>query len=147
MKYCRIQTAKFLAISWHIFSTHVFAVREMCPSYFSWEVDWREVVRIVSFRGWPVKKQKDVNVPVELQRALDELKSDQPQIRNRAKQQLVYLRDAEKRNITDGKLVLFFKQPPLIVSKKDWQQDAVNEYFDNGVRRQDVNRRSTKGVV
>lgn len=104
-------------------------------------------MRVVSFRGLPVKKQKDVNVPLELQRVLNELKSNRPEIRNRANQQLVYLRDAEKRNVKDGKLVLFFTQPPLIVSKQDWQQDAVNEYFDNGVRRQDVNRRSTKGVV
>jgi len=104
-------------------------------------------MRTVSFQNCIVKKQKTVNVQKEIAQAQAELVSSNSQIQDRAKQRLVYLQDAASRGIRDGVLAVFFTRPPLIVSKDDWLKDAVNEYHDAGVRRREVNRNSTKGVV
>jgi hypothetical protein len=104
-------------------------------------------MRTVSFQDWVVKKHKAVNVQMEIAQAQTELFSLNPQIQDRARKRLVYLQDASSRGIRDGVLVLFFTRSPLIVSKDDWLKDAVNNYHDDGVRRRDVNRSSTNGVV
>jgi hypothetical protein len=39
-------------------------------------------------------------------------------------------------------LLVFYDQPPLVVSSKDWEKYSQNRYYNDGVKRSEVVRRA-----